>query len=142
MEIDILHRDANNSSMQKQVSELFNQLDSKLKQLPLQRILETNNNIVFAICREGKTIIGIAAMVTYRVISGHKGMIEDVVVDTSQRGRGIGRKLMEKLLEEGRKLDLDEVLLFSAHHRTPAINLYTSLGFQLKDSGLYRLMLD
>lgn len=142
MEIEILRNDVVDPSTQKQVKDLFNQLNSKLKQLPLQKILEGDNDIVFAICSEDKSIIGIAAMVTYKVISGHKGMIEDVVVDTAQRGKGIGRKLMEKLLAEGKSLNLDEILLFSGHHRTPAIKLYKSLGFQLKDSGLYRLVLD
>lgn len=141
MTIDILRGNTVDTITQRQVSELFKQLNSKLVQLPLQRILESDNNIVFAICREDKSIIGIAAMVTYKVISGHKGMIEDVVVDASQRGKGIGRKLMEKLLAEGKHLALDEILLFSGHHRTSAIKLYTSLGFQLKDSGLYRLIL-
>lgn len=142
MEIEILRNDVVDLSTQKQVMELYNQLDSNLKQLPLQKILEADNNIVFAICREDKNIIGIAAMVAYEVISGHKGMVEDVVVDRLQRGKGIGRKLMEKLLAEGRNLNLDEILLFSGHHRSAAIKLYTSLGFQLKDSGLYRLTLD
>lgn len=142
MTIDILQGNTIDVATQKKVSELFNQLNSKIRQIPLQRILETENNMVFAICQEQEDIVGMATMITYKVISGHKGMIEDVVVDGTQRGKGIGRKLMEKLMAEGKKLDLDEILLFSGHHRVPAINLYKSLGFRLKDSGLYRLKLD
>ena len=51
-------------------------------------------------------------MATYKVISGYKGMIEDVVVHTEYRGKGIGKKLMLKLLEEAKKLELTDVLLF------------------------------
>ncbi|MCP4976375.1 MAG: GNAT family N-acetyltransferase, partial [Maribacter sp.] len=67
---------------------------------------------------------------------------EDVVVSEIMRGKGIGRKLMEMLISEGQKINLSEILLFSGHHRKPAIALYKSLGFKLKDSGLYRLPLN
>lgn len=142
MKIDILRHEDFNETIQQQVEELFNQLNSNLKQQSLKVVLEANNNLVFAIYKEGAQILGMATMATYKAISGHKGMIEDVVVDEGQRGKGLGRKLMEKLLEEGKKMELDEILLFSGHHRKAAIKLYTSLGFQLKDSGLYRLILD
>ena len=79
-----------------------------------------------AVCREHDHIIGIALLATYIVISGHRGMVEDVVVDSAHRGKGIGRKLMEKVLEEAKNKNLDEILLFTGHHRLPAINLYKS----------------
>lgn len=142
MDIEILKHEDINDTIQKQVEELFNQLNSKLKQRSLKKVLEDSNNLVFTIYKENERILGMATMATYKAISGHKGMIEDVVVDGGQRGKGLGRKLMEKLLEEGKKMELDEILLFSGHQRTAAIKLYTSLGFQLKDSGLYRLIID
>lgn len=142
MEIEILKYEAISHDIQKQVQELFNQLNSNIKQRSLDEVLEASNNMVFAVYKEDDQILGMATMATYNAISGHKGMIEDVVVDGGQRGKGLGRKLMEKLLAEGKKMELDEILLFSGHHRTAAIKLYTSLGFQLKDSGLYRLIMD
>ena len=87
-------------------------------------------------------VVGTALLSTYKVISGYRGMVDDVVVDTAQRGKGIGRKLMEQLLELGKTLDLDEILLFTGHHRKPAIALYTSLGFSLRESGLYNIRLN
>ncbi len=141
MKIEILREEQLTESHQQQVTELYKQLSTTIVQLPLKKILEAKDNLVFVVCKEENQIVGIAMMAIYKVISGHKGMIEDVVVDQAQRGKGIGRKLMEKLLEEGKNKNLDEILLFSGHHRTPAITLYKSLGFQLKDSGLYRLVL-
>ena len=61
------------------------------------------------------------------------------MVDKACRGRGIGRKLMEILVEEGRKKGLSEILLFSADKRIEAISLYKSLGFQQKESRIYVL---
>ncbi len=140
MIITILTKNQVDELLQTRITELYNQLNSNIKQLPLKQLVE-EENLVFAICTSEDRVAGIALMATYKVISGHKGMIEDVVVDEKHRGKGIGRKLMEKLLEVAKNQKLDEVLLFSGHHRTPAINLYKSLGFQLKNSGLYRLVL-
>lgn len=120
---------------------MFNQLNDRLKQLPLPNIYE-DNSIIFIACFDGDKLIGMASMALYKVISGYKGMVEDVVVDNTYRGKGIGRKLMEKLLAKAKERDLNEILLFSGHHRTAAINLYKSLGFVKKDSGLYRMVLE
>ena len=142
MKIELLTHQQVNDTLQNKITKLYYQLNDSIKQLSLSQILEENRNLIFALCSDDDEVVGIAMMATYRVISGHKGMIEDVVVDQRHRGKGIGRMLMEKLLQEGRNRELDEILLFSGHHRTPAINLYKSLGFQLKDSGLYRLPLN
>ena len=141
MKVEILHAHEVTDALQFEVYELYKQLNDNVKQMPLKAILENNGNLVLALCYEEKKVVGMAMMATYKVISGHKGMIEDVIVDEGQRGKGIGRKLMEKLLAEGKKRQLTEILLFSGHHRTTAIQLYKSLGFNLKDSGLYRLTL-
>jgi len=142
MTIEILHEKDITESLQREVSELFKQLNSNIKQLSVALVLENNPNTLIAICREDNSVMGIAMMAMYKVVSGHKGMIEDVVVHTDHRGKGIGRKLMKKLLEKAKDRKLSEVLLFSGHHRKPAISLYKSLGFELKDSGLYRLIMD
>jgi len=123
--------------LQTQLTELYKQLNADLTQLNLTTILSNHNKTDVVICMDGGVLAGIAMMAKYKVISGHKGMIEDVVVSTDYRGKGIGRKLMEKLLEQAEKEKLNDVLLFSAHHRTVAITLYKSLGFKLKNSGLY-----
>ena len=124
---------------QKQITILYRQLNDTISQLPIQDILNEHKQTIIAICKENNQIIGIAMMATYKVISGYKGMIEDVVVHENYRGRGIGKKLMTKILEEATAIKLTDVLLFSGHHRTTAIALYKSLGFTLKNSGLYTL---
>ena len=142
MTIEILTADAVAESLQSSITNLYNQLNDSIKQLSLNALLKDNKNLFFVMCKENDTVVGIALMATYKVIPGHKGMIEDVVVDQDFRAKGIGRKLLQKLIEEGKKQHLDELLLFSGHHRTAAIHLYKSLGFQLKDSGMYRLPLN
>ena len=141
MTIEILHKFELDEHVQSQISELYKQLNAVIVQRPLHQILQEDNHVIVAVCKEEKNILGIALLATYKVISGHRGMVEDVVVDQRHRGKGIGRKLMKKLLEEAENRNLDEVLLFTGHHRTAAINLYKSLGFTLRESGLYNLKL-
>ncbi|MEM1258276.1 MAG: GNAT family N-acetyltransferase [Bacteroidota bacterium] len=124
-----------------QIQALFKQLNASITQRNALEVAHADTT-VFIACWHKDKIVGMALMATYKVISGHKGMIEDVVVDEGYRGRGIGKKLMKALLQAAKTLGLSEILLFSGNHRTAAISLYTSLGFVLKDSGLYRLPLN
>ncbi len=137
MEIKLLAKKDLTRDVQEQLSKLYLQLNSELKQLSLEEILNDEEFIDIGACFDNKELVGIAMMANYKVVSGYKGMIEDVIVSESHRGKGIGRKLMEKLLQQAEKRELNDVLLFSGHHRTAAISLYKSLGFTLKNSGLY-----
>lgn len=139
MHIEVLKHSDLTPDLQNQAADLYRQLNPDNTQRPLKEILAPENNVVFIICKIDNAIVGTALLSTYKVISGYRGMVDDVVVDAAQRGKGIGRKLMKKLLEEGKKIGLDEILLFTGHHRAPAIALYTSLGFELRNSGLYSL---
>lgn len=137
MEIKLITRKEVTENLQEQLSQLYLQLNSELNQLSLERILDEKEYIDVVVCLDNKELIGIAMMANYKVVSGYKGMIEDVIVSDMHRGKGIGRKLMELLLKQAEKRKLNDVLLFSGHHRTAAIGLYKSLGFTLKNSGLY-----
>jgi ribosomal protein S18 acetylase RimI-like enzyme len=139
MKTAILNKNDLNIDIKEQVSKLFRQLSPNKIQLELDEILNEKNQITVAYCEDNDEIIGIALMCTYKVISGNKGWIEDVVVDSNSRGKGIGRKLINLLVEEGEKKELSEILLFTEDHKLAAINLYLSIGFKLKDSTIYNM---
>lgn len=126
------------ADMEQQMIQLFRQLNPDLKLNPLAKILEKEDQLSLVYYQEGGKIIGMASMCTYIVLSGSKGIVEDVVVDVNARGKGLGRQLMEKLLDIAKKKDLSEVLLFTGNHRQSAIRLYTKLGFVKSESGMYR----
>ena len=137
----ILQKKDLTTSIKIEISDLFKTLNADINQRDINDVLAQGNEFVCACCWDNEKLVGMASLATYKVISGHKGMVEDVVVSTELRGKGIGRKLMEMLISEGRKLNLSEILLFSGHHRKSAIALYKSLGFNLKNSGMYTLKL-
>lgn len=139
MTIKLLNPEDLTADLENQMVNLFKQLNPDLKRNPLAKIMAKPDQLSLVYCQEDDQITGMAAMVSYHVLSGSKGMVEDVVVDAAYRGQGHGRKLMEKLLQIAEQKGLNEVLLFSGNHRQAAIQLYTKLGFVKSESGLYRL---
>lgn len=127
--------------LQQRTEELFAQLTNTIKPLPINKLFTQTNALTLLGCFEGESLLGMASLATYCVPSGKKGWIEDVVVDQSQRGRGIGRQLVQRLVEEAWQLGCTDLLLFTGHERKPAIALYESIGFRRKESHLYTMKL-
>ena len=67
--------------------------------------------------------------------------IEDVIVDESQRGKGLGKSISEKLIERARARGARVIQLSSNSTRIAANALYKKLGFELHQTNVYRLML-
>ncbi|MGB1318510.1 MAG: GNAT family N-acetyltransferase, partial [Flavobacteriales bacterium] len=60
----------------------------------------------------------------------HKGTVWSVFVKPEHQGKGLGRKLMERTLEEAWKMDgLETILIGVSSNNPPAISLYRNLGF-------------
>lgn len=131
--------DVADEGIRAQIDRLYKQLHPNKDHVEWNSIFSGRNNAILVCCFSGDTIAGMASMGFYTVVSGRKGWIEDVVVDTQHRGQGIGRILIEKLLHVAEEENLTEVLLFTESHRTPAIRLYESLDFKKKDSMVYVL---
>lgn len=108
---------------------------SRRKQLTLSELFSDAGKAPHIACYiENGRLLGMASMAVYSVISGHKGWIEDVVVDESQRGKKVGTKLIQALIERGKTLDLGEILLFTSSDKIGAIKLYEQEDF--KDKGV------
>lgn len=89
---------------------------------------------------EGR-IIGCATLCIYTSPTGCKGSVEDVVVLPEYQGRGIGRSLMQALLATAQQHTPITLMLTSRPHRTAARALYQSLGFEEKNTGVFKLKL-
>jgi len=86
-------------------------------------------------------IVGMIILVTYRISTGMRVWIEDLVVDKKARGRGIGEALCRRAIEEARELGAKTIDLTSRPSRQEANQLYQKLGFKRRDTNLYRLTL-
>lgn len=97
--------------------------------------------VTLLVARDGSEIVGTAAVVVYVTPIWIKARIEDVVVDQAARGRGVGEALVKGCIEVARNRGAAIVELQSARSREEANRLYPRLGFELRDSNVYRLKL-
>lgn len=94
------------------------------------------------VASEGKKPVGMLSLVLYRIPTGTRAWIEDVVVSQSHRGQGIGEALTRAAVEKARHLGAGSVFLTSRPAREAANRLYRRLGFERKETNFYRLRLD
>ena len=83
-------------------------------------------------------IVGTATLSVFRIPSGLRCRIEDVIVDKSARGAGVGAELTKAALILARELGAPGVDLTSNPQREAANRLYLRLGFQPRKTNLYR----
>lgn len=97
--------------------------------------------LVARLASDGETrgdIVGTLTLVVFRIPTGMRAWIEDVVVDESARGRGVGESLTEHALDVARDAGAKTVDLTSRPSRDAANRLYQRLGFTLRDTNVYR----
>jgi ribosomal protein S18 acetylase RimI-like enzyme len=107
----------------------------------LKLLLETPSAIIF-VAQEDNGVVGMATLQTLlsTAMGDYVGLIEDVVVHETYRGRGIGTSLLEALIAESEKAGLKRLALGADHRNTNAIAFYQKKGFTASHMGLmYRL---
>lgn len=85
------------------------------------------------------TIVGMATLATFRIPTGLRAWIEDVVVDEAGRGRGVGRAITDAMVDRARELGCRTIELTSRPYREQANRLYQNAGFVARDTNVYRL---
>jgi ribosomal protein S18 acetylase RimI-like enzyme len=106
----------------------------------LAEIIANINSVLFVAEREGQ-IVGSLTLATYRIPTGLKAIIEDVVVDEDARGLGIGESLSRAAIEEARRRGAKDVTLSSRPEREAANRLYVRIGFERRNTNVYRMTL-
>ena len=86
---------------------------------------------------EKNTIAGMLTLVIYRVPTGIRSIIEDVVVDQVMRRQGIAEALMKRAIQIAREAGADSVSLTSNSQRAAANQLYQSMGFKRRETNAY-----
>lgn len=91
---------------------------------------------------ESGTIVGSMTLAMFRIPTGLRAWIEDVVVDEDARGQGVGRLLNEQAIEIARDAGAKTIDLTSRPSREAANRLYQRLGFVARDTNVYRYTVD
>ncbi len=106
----------------------------------LEAIAAAGDSALF-VARVDGAIVGSLTLACYRIPTGCKAWIEDVVVSDQVRGRGVGEALNRAAIDRARTWGAKNVSLTSRPSREAANRLYQRLGFMPYDTNLYRYTL-
>lgn len=126
------------------VAEAFNRLIPQLSSSNppptrefLSRIVDSEASILLAAEEDG-VILGSLTLVVFLIPTSVRAWIEDVVVDEAGRGKGVGAALNEEALSRAAALGATTVDLTSRPSREAANRLYQRLGFEARETNVYR----
>lgn len=109
-----------------------------LGEVELQQLLANGQSRLFLL-KVGAEFAGMLTLCSYLAPTGRKQWIEDVVVDHRYRGRSLGKRLVEAAVAVARQNQGSQLLLTSRPSRMAANALYRSLGFEQRETNVYRM---
>lgn len=127
-------------AMQKLLNQLTNR-PVKLTEAILRQIISQENTHLFFLLAD-KKIAGMLTVGIYYSPTGGKAWIEDVIVDETYRGQGLGKQLVEHAIQYVKTQSIPLLMLTSRATRTAANKLYRQAGFEQKQTNVYRMNLD
>lgn len=106
------------------------------------RAMLAHEAITQFVARDDGPIVGVATLAVFPIPTAVRAWVEDVIVDEAVNGRGIGRLLVEAMLEHARAQGCATVDLTSRPSREAANHLYKKVGFTERATNVYRKALD
>src|SRR5688572_8669660 len=100
-------------------------------------ISESSTLLIARFPDEKNTIVGMLTLAIYRVPTGIRSIVEDVVVDETMRRRGIAEALVRRAIELTREAGASGMSLTSNSQRVAANRLYQSMGFKRRETNAY-----
>jgi ribosomal protein S18 acetylase RimI-like enzyme len=110
----------------------------------LELLISSNSSSLFLAKHPafGDEIIGMATLILYRVPTGLRAYIEDVVVDERARNKRVGEALTQQCLEWAQEAGAPQAMLTCSPGRLAANKLYQRMGFELRKTNVYRYPLN
>ena len=121
---------------------LLPQLSSNAQPLSLadlETLVHSPSTTLF-VARNEDDVVGTLTLVVFPIPSGERAWIEDVVVDEGARGLGVGEALTRAALDVARSNGVRTVDLTSRPSREAANALYLKLGFERRETNVYRFL--
>jgi ribosomal protein S18 acetylase RimI-like enzyme len=107
----------------------------------LERIVADGGTTLF-VARDDGVIVGMLTLATFQIPTGVRAWIEDVVVDDAARGAGVAAVLVQAALDRSAELGARTVDLTSRPDREAANRLYVRMGFETRQTNVYRRILE
>jgi ribosomal protein S18 acetylase RimI-like enzyme len=108
----------------------------------IARITESAGSTLLAARGDDGQISGMLTLVMFRIPTGLRAIIEDVVTDDAARGQGIGTALTNEAIRIAQAAGVRTIDLTSRPSRVAAGRLYEKLGFEQRDTRVYRYIID
>jgi GNAT superfamily N-acetyltransferase len=107
------------------------------------RRLVADPDVMLLVARDGDEIVGTTTVIVYTTPFWIKARLDEVVVDSGARGRGVGEALVKAALDVGRERGAQVAELQSGRgpQRAAAHRLYERLGFKIRDTDVMRIVL-
>ncbi len=107
----------------------------------LSELVDSPATALLVAWAEDGTLVGTLTLCAFRIPTGVRAWIEDVVVDAAARGQGVGEALTQAALAEAVRRGARTVDLTSRPGREAANRLYQRLGFTRRETNVYRVTL-
>jgi ribosomal protein S18 acetylase RimI-like enzyme len=120
------------------LNRIMPQLSSSAPPLTLAELDEICQNDTVFIARKDGAVVGSLTLVIFRLPTGLRAWIEDVVVDEAARGLGIGELLNLAAIDRTFAMGARTLDLTSRPSRVAANKLYQKLGFKARETNVYR----
>jgi ribosomal protein S18 acetylase RimI-like enzyme len=123
---------------------LVPQLSTSASPMTLDELSEvvTSPGTTFFVARDETGIHGTLTLVVFRIPTGVRAWIEDVIVDEGARGLGVGEALTNAAIAAARSAGVTSIDLTSRPSREAANRLYQRIGFQQRQTNVYRYSLE
>lgn len=123
------------------INNLLSQLSDSVHTITeeeLNTLLSSSQSHLYVLESDGQ-FIGMTTLCLYQCPTGWKAWIEDVVVDQNHRGKGYGKLMVRKAMEECKNRGNVTLMLTSRPSRIVANHLYQSLGFEKRETNVYKM---
>ena len=128
-----------NEALAEAVARLVPQLSPRRQPAGIVELVElvATPGTSLIVARDGDDVLGMLTLIVYRVPTGIRAWIHDVVVDESARGRGVGEALTQEALRQAEGAGAISVELTTRPEREAANRLYRRLGFEQRETNAY-----
>ena len=144
MNIKILSSNKLDNKIVLKLNELQEQLRGEnAKELGVEdwkRILD-QPDLIMIVGYDGENMTGMSILRWHDLPGGRVGALEDVVVDSACRGKGYGEMLVLEIIKIAKKQGVALIDLTTAREREVANKLYQKLGWERRETNVYRLYL-
>jgi GNAT superfamily N-acetyltransferase len=125
------------------LARLLPQLNPKLPVPTMKRLqaIIADPAVTLLVARDGEEIVGTTTVIVYTTPFWIKARLDEVVVDEAARGKGVGAKLVQASLDLALSSGAEVVELQSGVQRDAAHRLYARMGFKLRETNVYRIVL-